>query len=456
MMKLSDLRSSKNKIEMSVEIDEIEFDSGLPKNTDLDPAESKYRFAIGIILEYRNLIHDSEMDRDLLLKKRKYLLLNLRNSVIDIREGLIEINNTLSQPCLPSVFEGILDRAEPFLENLQFERLEIESLTYIGKTLKDAYEAFREKAIKRIDVYSQLRALIKKPMQGVLVFEDDKNFVFHVTRFGFVHSPDQNTQIAHWKELLDGIILRGIQRQVLASMDIRDNFMNEMSQLFKPIATFEDVLTIGEFLRARGEVMNFWSENFTYTEGFNYHFFKSLGFFESFKQNFLGKIDSVHSKVLARFNLFRKNDPSITMDAIVNVNLKQFLEKPFLVSDLSLSPDDEMQYFYANMMDSSKSHKFLKLTASNFAKKLNGILLDDRTIVRAVSKGSYRTEVVVIAFNHDKGPASLHVTRKLKELFQVKTEEYSDRITSENGKICFDADYTISYLLSTTDIKQVA
>lgn len=441
---------------MTIEIDEVEFDSYLPSAANLEPIEEKYMALAEVIVKFRDLVTNEKMDHDTFLSKQKHLVVALRNCIIDVREKLGEVNNFLASPCLPSVYEGIIDRADPHIDNLHAERFEIESLIYIGKLVRNAYEAFRAKALKRIETYSHLRALAKKPMYGVLVFEGDKNYVFHVTKFGFTYPKDQNSQVAIWKELIDTIILRGIERQVLVSMDIRDNFMNEMGQLFRPISSFEEVLTLGEFLRARGEVMNFWSENFSYTEGFNFHFFQSLGFFENFEKNFLGKINSVHQKVLKRFDLFKKNDPSLTLDSMVNINLKQFLEKPFLLGDITISSDGEMQYFYANMMESKKADKFLKLTANSFAKKLNGTLISDRTIARSVDKGSYRTEVVVIAFNHDQSPATLHIDRKLKDLCPVKSEEYSDRITSENGKVCFDADYTISYFLSTTDIKQVA
>jgi hypothetical protein len=456
MMKMSELQSSKNKIEMVIEIDEVEFKSFLPSEESLSPIEEKYQALAEVIVKFRDLVNDEKIDHELFLAKQKHMVVALRNAVIDVREQLDEVNNLLANPCVASLYENMIAKADPHIENLHAGRFEIESLVYIGKLVRDTYDAFKSRAMKRIEEYTQLLSLIKKPLNGVLVFEDDKNYSFHVTKFGYAYPKEQNAQVAHWKELIDVIILRGIERQVLISMDIRDNFLMEMGQLFRPIASFEEVLTLGEFLRARGEVMNFWSENFTYTEGFNYHFFKSLGFFENFEKTFLAKINGVHQKVLKRFELFKKNDPSLTIDSMVNVNLKQFLEKPFILGDSSISSEDEMRYFYANMMDAKKAEKFLKHTANSFAKKLNGTLISERTIARPVSKGSYRTELVVIAFNNDNAPATLHISNKMKDLCPVKSEEYSDRITSENGNICFDADYKISYFLSTTEIKQVA
>src|SRR5690606_1395994 len=102
----------------------------------------------------------------------------------------------------------------------------------IKKGVENTVLGFRTKAYKKFKDYLQLKMLVRKPLEGMVVVDSDNSFSFHTVRFGYTHFHDKNSEVAHWKEMLDSVIQKHIEKMVTESQLMRDNFLGIFLRLF--------------------------------------------------------------------------------------------------------------------------------------------------------------------------------------------------------------------------------
>lgn len=459
MLTFTDIQSTPKKIEMQIEINEVEFDLNLPRIDEIEPIKLSINRLFANLNAIDEIALNAEVSDDEYHKLKKDNMVFVEKIMEEVKEEFCRTNKRFGQFMIEGrIISFFSEKVETQMSLLRQDRFEKEAIQSIKSLFVTFYKEFQDQAEKRADEYGKLNKLVQKPVNGVIVFEDDKSFSFHVTKFGYAYPQEMNTQVANWKELMDKVIHKELEKMVLQSMDIRDEFVQRFKKFFSPIQNYEDVLTVGEFQFGRGEVMNFWAERFSFTGGFNFHFFKALGFFEKFESEFIGRLNETNNRVKAMIAKYRQVDPNISIEQLYVANLGSFLKGKRALADASIDAKSDLKYHYINNLDERKILPFIKLSTNNFAKMFRGSALSDRVIVRPSNKaGLYRNEVIVVTMANDKNdPKSYLIDHRFENLHLVKSEDYSDRIVAEGGGVCFDADYKFSYYLTTTDMRKVA
>lgn len=454
MIKLTQFSSTKNQVDFTLEVSPERF-AGNSKSVDLSLLASLWpdlNEKLRLLNSY--LLEDSLSDN--YRKERRKHIENVLLAFAKFEEECLRVNAQLEFPLSDKAIKDSLAKSTEAIEGLSSHKDELSFTNLAITKLKSFKPVFFDAITKRIEFYEVVSNLVRGPMRAGISFTDENSFDFNIYELHLKKVGQNSLEYQHWIANLEAILKKDISALVQAGLDKRVTLTELIRGRLTPWNSFSDNLTVGEFLVARGEVMNYWRDEFTFSEAFAYHYFKGHGFFKFFEENFLNEIEKIKVDIDRKISTLLAVSKTVNIQSIYNMNLSKFLKNGRVYID-SNEAEGESSYVLVNHFASiKKTSPFIeKYVTNEILKRVGGHIKSPGVIVRPATKGGYKAEIIVVTIVGDKTEAKTRVNSNgFSDARLNKTEPFFLRFqTQEAGKIV-DVDLEISYFYSAEQVEE--
>lgn len=465
MLKLSNFKSGNDHISFNMSVNRDEFRELIPKRTDYsDLREATNKFhkessSLQMVVSHGGKAVENYRET------RSELIETLKVSTSDMFAIFKQINTELKAGLNAKDISQEEELCLETLNSLSNLKNEYELLANIKSRVNSLTREATTRIEKKILFYKglnkTLNAILKGELKAGITLLNEDSYSFEVYGLPVQSNFDNSIEFINYKEYLTSELDSYISKMIESLVEKKKILKSLMVSKFNPWDSFEDSLTVEEFLRARAEVANFWNSEFSFTENLAHHYFKCRGFYQFFEDKLLEKLNVVKRKIDAKA-LKLQTQFSIS-ENILNLygsfTVSKFLSEQSLrvVNSDGIPKAHHNSFNILKSTNSKLAEVVWRETEKNIAKKLGGKVSSPGVIVRdnkQDSKLTMKTELIVISGQNSSEDPKMILNGKFKDLISTKSENLTEIIELEypNGSSSVDLDLKLSYFLTSNKL----
>lgn len=321
MLILQNITSSKERVDFLIKSSTAHFEATFNLEGHL---EEYLREADSLDLKIAELLQHLKVgyeDKKKQVRLARKLVLKLE----EFKEVILKVNKNFETILPQSEITYGIDTAIEQVRHVLTFSFELEGVSNAKHCLRKIHSRFVEKAKDRISFFKKISYLLNSPMKGRIYFEDDTRQSYNFEIVDLHQAPHSGAVIDYheWLELITKFYKREIDKQVNLA---KDQFRELLTFILKTMNPIEDVkrnFSLGEFIKARGDIYNVHINNITGDKNFSYHYYRFSSGYAKFEDQLLSKIEAVNRQVEARFKKLQAQglDPM----GFYNMNLDDFI-----------------------------------------------------------------------------------------------------------------------------------
>lgn len=463
MIKLSNFKSSDSRISFNIQVDTSLYANVLPKRTDYFDLKELYQKFSRELQHLQKIVSTGNLEVSNYREERLSSIARLTELNNDLFDLLASINKEIGAEINEKSIITEKSYCVSNIENLSNLKNEYEILALTKSRVSTFLNSCSEGIETKIKFFNRFRKsldyLLKGDLKAGIILEGESDHVFEVYGLAVQADLDSSLDIAAYKRYLSKTIGLEIGAMINDLTEKKRALKGLIVRRFNPWETFEDILTVEEFLKARAEVANFWNEEFSFTENLAHHYFKSQGFYQFFEEKLLEKLNSIRTKIDHKIqkiqSQYQLNESVLGLYGHMTVS--EFLKGASLrvVSEQGIPKSRHHSFNILKAINEKLAGIIWNETEKNIARKLGGMIASPGVIVRPNrqdNKATMRSEVIVISSQSNDTDPKILLKGKFSDLIATKSENLTELVEIEHKPegLTVDLDLKLSYYLSTT------